>query len=303
MDEPEVLTRTSLTAAGASDNDIRHALRAGTLVPLARGVYLRRTEYDALDEAGRHRVHARHVGSLLEPGEAISHVSAAVLHRLDIWKVPLTRVHVSRPARHGRITPHLHAHHTTWGDDDLVDICGVAVTSVARTVVDLARTLPRDQAVATGDSALRLHPNTRLQLAPVLARARHHTGTTAAASVLDFLDGRSESVGESLSRIRMRESGLPAPDLQREVVVRDGRRYRLDFFWDGLGIVGEFDGSIKYRDRRDLLAEKRREDALRDLGLEVVRWNWAELERFEVVAGRFARAVTRARSRIAAAAR
>ncbi|WP_407444017.1 hypothetical protein [Rhodococcus sp. (in: high G+C Gram-positive bacteria)] len=303
MDEPEALTRKSLTAAGTSDNDLRNSLRAGTLVLLARGVYLRRTDYDALDEAGRHRVHARHVGSHLEPGEAISHVSAAVLHHLDIWKVPLTRVHVSRPGRSGRVTPHLHAHRTTWGDDDLVDIRGVAVTSVARTVVDLARTLPRDEAVAIGDSALRLHPDTRPHLARVLARARHRTGTTAAASILEFLDGRSESVGESLSRIRMREAGLPVPDLQREVVVRDGRRYRLDFFWNGLGIVGEFDGNIKYRDRRDLLAEKRREDALRDLGLEVVRWNWAELGRFEVVAGRFARAVARARSRNAAAAR
>ncbi len=303
MDAPEALTRTSLTAAGTSDNDIRKLLRAGALVMLARGVYLRRTDYEALDDAGRHLVHARHVGSRLEPGEAVSHVSAAVLHGLDIWKVPLARVHVSRTGRNGRVTPHLHAHRTNWGDDDVVDIRGIAVTSIARTVVDLARTLPRDQAVVIGDSALRRHPETCRQTARVLERARHRTGTTTAAAVLEFLDGRSESVGESLSRIRMWECGLPAPDLQREVVVRDGRRYRLDFFWDRLGIVGEFDGSIKYRDRRDLLAEKRREDALRDLGLEVVRWNWAELDRFEVVAGRFARAVARARGRNAVSAR
>ncbi|MEV1133414.1 hypothetical protein ACIBED_20725 [Rhodococcus coprophilus] len=303
MNEPEALTRQSLTANGASDNDIRNSLRTGALVVLARGIYLRRADYDALDQAGRHRVRARFAGSRLGPDEAISHVSAAVLHDLDIWKVPLTRVHVSRPRRSGRVTAHLHAHPTAWEEGDLVTVRGVAVTSVARTVVDLARTLPRDQAVSIGDSALRLHPNAGPQLARALERARHRTGTTAAAAVLEFLDGRSESVGESLSRIRMRESGLPAPDLQREVVVRDGRRYRLDFFWDGHGIVGEFDGNIKYRDRRDLLAEKRREDALRDLGLEVVRWKWAELDRFEVVAGRFARAVARARGRNAVSAR
>ncbi len=83
--------------AGSADEDVAHwrpGRRTTTYdtrcarahcVPLARGVYLRRTQYDALDEAGRHRVCTRATSvRLLEPGEAISHVSAAVLHKYSI---------------------------------------------------------------------------------------------------------------------------------------------------------------------------------------------------------------------------
>ena len=95
----------------------------------------------------------------------------------------------------------------------------------------------------------------------------------------------------------MREYGLPVPDLQRELVIFDGRRVRVDFYWEDLGVVGEFDDNEKYTGPRDLINEKRREDGLRDLGLEVVRWGWTELEQFEVVARRFERAADRSRAR------
>lgn len=137
---------------------------------------------------------------------------------------------------------------------------------------------------------LRKDPDAALHLSNALRAAAGLDGVSRAHAVIAFLDGRSESVGESLSRIRIEQYGLPSPILQYEVIAGDGRRYRLDFFWEEYGIVGEFDGVGKYTDRRDLVAEKFREDALRDLGLEVIRWNWAELDRFDVVVQRFARA-------------
>ncbi|MEE2031338.1 hypothetical protein [Rhodococcus chondri] len=231
----------------------------------------------------------------LPEGEAISHISAATLHGLDVWSTPLQRIHVSRPRdRAGRVTSELHTH-TTDLDDDVVRHQRVAVTSIARTVVDLARTLPRPQAVVVGDSALRLAPGTQARIPQVLAASRSKHGILSAKTVLAFLDGRSESVGESLSRVRMSEYGLPLPDLQHEVVTLDGRRYRVDFFWEEYGVVGEFDGALKYTERHHLVAEKDREDAIRDLGLEVIRWNWTELDHFEVVVHRFERAVERYR--------
>jgi hypothetical protein len=44
-----------------------------------------------------------------------------------------------------------------------------------------------------------------------------------------------------------------------------------------------------------VFAEKRREDALRDHGLEVVRWVWDELDPFDLVAARIRRAFERER--------
>lgn len=293
MTDPAILTNASLGSAGLSATDIRRAVHDGSLVRIARGWYLRRGDVDTLGPVGVHRVRARHFGAALAHGEALSHASAAALHGFDLWNVPLDHVHISRPAtRCGRVTTQLHVHPTELGDD-LVLVDAVPVTSVARTVVDLARTLPRDQSVIAGDSALRLHPELRECLTRALADAKTRHGTARARSTVPFLDGRSESVGESLSRIRIAEAGLPRPVLQQEISGSDGRRYRVDFFWEN-GVVGEFDGRVKYTEPGVLFDEKRRQDAISDAGFEVVRWTWAELDRFDDVADRLRRAAHRA---------
>ena len=68
---------------------------------------------------------------------------------------------------------------------------------------------------------------------------------------------------------------------------------RCHFGWEQLRTVREFDGRIKYgrclrpgQDPGDaVFEEKVREDALRDGGLQVVRWIWAELESFDYCLG------------------
>jgi hypothetical protein len=83
----------------------------------------------------------------------------------------------------------------------------------------------------------------------------------------------------------MIELGLPEPVLQHEVRDEVGVVARVDFWWPGQRLVGEFDGRVKYRvdgipDPRRLedrvWTEKQREDRLRGLGLRVVRWTWAD---------------------------
>ncbi|OSM43511.1 hypothetical protein BCY76_007710 [Nesterenkonia sp. PF2B19] len=98
-------------------------------------------------------------------------------------------------------------------------------------------------------------------------------------------DPAAESPGESLSRARMVEAGLLLPELQKVFDLPDGSRARVDFWWPELGLVGEFDGKMKYTRARELsgvdvaqavFEEKVREDQLRALGLGVVRWCWPE---------------------------
>lgn len=105
--------------------------------------------------------------------------------------------------------------------------------------------------------------------------------------------------GVSLRRIRIHEAGLPAPVPQREIYGPDGRLVaRVDFCWHEQRTVGEFDGKVKYGRllkpgqpiEEVLFEEKRREDALRDLGWQVVRWLWAELYRQGVIRDRVLRA-------------
>jgi very-short-patch-repair endonuclease len=70
---------------------------------------------------------------------------------------------------------------------------------------------------------------------------------------------------------------------------------RVDFLFDGC-VIGEADGRGKYTGPQDLWAEKRREDALRALGFEVVRWGWDDMWLHPyAVAGQIAAALQRAR--------
>lgn len=103
---------------------------------------------------------------------------------------------------------------------------------------------------------------------------------------MDFADPRSESPGESFSRVRIHELGFAPPSLQRTLRL-EGKDYRLDFEWKDLGIVGEFDGRVKYFDAEGLTGadaasavyqEKIREDVIRQSGRTVVRWGWDALK-------------------------
>lgn len=105
------------------------------------------------------------------------------------------------------------------------------------------------------------------------------------------MNGLSESAGESLSRLRMHQYGIPEPVLQHSIPLLG---FRVDFYWPEFRIVGEFDGLSKYGGLADNLAtEKAREDALRDEGYQVFRWVWKDLWNFSEVLMRFEKAVVR----------
>ena len=121
-------------------------------------------------------------------------------------------------------------------------------------------------------------------------------------------DGRSESVGESRSRVILHRWKLAPSALQFEVHSRDGVLLgRSDFAWEVDRLLGEFDGRVKYgrllrpgqQSGDAVFDEKRREDAIRDEDWGVVRWVWAELGRPDRLAAR----VRRARERSSARAR
>jgi hypothetical protein len=165
----------------------------------------------------------------------------------------------------------------------VVEVGGLRLTSLARTVVDLGRSLPFDQAVAAGDAALRMGcPQD--ELADVLDLSRGRPGVTGARRVVNFSDARSESPGESVSR-----------------VVFHRLVGRSDFCWEEERTLGEFDGKVKYgrllkpgESVQDVvLREKRREDAMRDLDWQMVRWGWSDFYDERALADRCYRAFRR----------
>jgi hypothetical protein len=180
-------------------------------------------------------------------------------------------------------------------------IDGVAVTTLSRTVLDLCRTLPLEQAVAAGDCALGYGLSIEL-LADSLVQLGRSPGVRQARRAIELMDWRSESPGESVSRVRIITDGVPAPEPQLVIRAPDGTFVaRVDFGWKEQATVGEFDGKIKYgrllkpgQHIEDVIAEeKKREDAIRDLGWKVVRWVWEDLYRPGVLRDRLHRAFAR----------
>jgi hypothetical protein len=297
----DILLTRSLRAQGYDAHEISRMRRRGELVTLRRGAYAR----DRPDDQTAERAHRELIMATvpqLETGAVISHASAAVLHGLPTWTSAIDRVHVTRDrSGGGRRRSIVHVNGAPLRPQDLAVIDGVPVTSLIRTVLDLARSLPMDQAVAAGDRALAVGLD-RSELQRGLLNMEYWPGVRRARRTVQFLDGRSESAGESVSRVRFAEDGIPQPDLQREVLGPDGHvMARVDFLWDEQKTIGEFDGKAKYRQLLKpgqssdtvIFDEKVREDALRDLGWQVVRWLWRDLYRKGVLRERLERAFAR----------
>lgn len=210
----DLLLRARLRAEGFSDQELRRMLRAGELCPLRRGAYLTGAPPD--EAAARHLLLVHAAVAALGPGAVVSHASAAVVHGLPVWGLPLDVVQVTRARRRsgGRRGARVHVHSAPLDPDEIVVVGGIAVTSVARTLVDLARQAPFEQAVVTADGALHRHLVDRPTLDAALSRRPRWPGLPAARRSLAFSDARSPNPGESRSRVAIARAGLPPPVLQ-----------------------------------------------------------------------------------------
>jgi predicted transcriptional regulator of viral defense system len=289
----------ALIDQGFSYDELARLSRRGELDRVRRGAYSTPPE-SALSRGEAHRrlIHAT-LPQLID-GSVVSHGSAATLHGLPFWNSTIARVHVTRPGE-GQRRPLLHLHCAPLTRDDIVLIDGIPVTSLARTVLDLARTTRMEYAVAAADRALRDGLD-RQQLAEGLFRMYRWPGVRAARRVVLFANPQSESVGESVSRVRLHLDGLPTPELQYEVRGPGGLLIATcDFGWRKQQTVGEFDGKIKYgrllkpgQQPEDVVfAEKLREDAVRAEDHEVARWTWDDCWKPGAIRNRVLRAFTR----------
>ena len=196
-------------------------------------------------------------------------------------------------------------HGAPFTDDEVEMIDGVAVTSIPRTMVDLARTLESSRAAVPGDEVVRRGWTTD-DLMVAARRATRWPGVRRARRLIPLLDGRSESAGESRSRVLIARLGFPTPQLQHELFDSYGRLVaRGDFAWPELQLLGEYDGRMKYgvdnpSDQRPedvVWSEKIREDAVRDLDWNVVRWTTHHLDHPAELAALLDRAFRRAQPR------
>ena len=298
------IDRADLLEGDLGAAQIRAMVRSGELLRLRRGRYAFGDTWAEADHHQRHRIKALELGHALAGRAAISHESAALLHGLDLPGGPIPRVHVTWPASLGQhATANITPHRGRVSPAQIQMIDGVLVTSPARTVFDVACSASIERAISVADSALHKKLCAVSDLADVLTEGRRVPGAFRARRILEFADGLSESVGESICRLRMAQLGLPAPTLQSAIQeLAETVGARVDFEFEHLHTITEFDGRIKYgrllkpgQQASDVVfAEKVREDRIRDTGRECVRVIWADLDRADGLLARFRAAFKRA---------
>lgn len=287
---------------------LRPAIQSGELKRIRRGAYMRLAPDEAHWAARQREVLARcrAVSERVDVPFAFSHQTAALLHG---WPVTLhnAQVHLTQAARPTRCGRGDLVRHTVQAlpDHDLLEVHGMPVTSLERTLLDCARALPpldglivcdgafgelASMSVFDRESAEARQDDLRaalLERIAALGPARH---VVRARAVLTYAHGLAASPGESWMRWLALVTGLPEPVLQWEVW-RDGSQYFTDLAWPGEVserlVVAEYDGAAKYGDGPSVvLEEKIREDRIREAGAAVVRFSAADMRKVAVARSR-----------------
>ena len=267
-----VVKRRQLVRDGVTVAEIRSRLKSGALIPEYRGIY--RVGHQAPS------VESRYLAAVWACGDRafLAHRAAAFLHRLLAGSAPRPEV-IAPTARRvpGVTTRRYSSLHAT----DVTTVGGIPVTSIARTLVDLARLVPEN----------------------ALARACHEAGVhygTTPADVETVLSRRPNSPGAHKLRAVMRgdakvllsrlEEGfillLRSADLPLPVTNRPAGGRRVDCRWPDHRLTVEL-GSFKYHNsrqswERDLM----REHEARARGDEFRRFSWGDVfERPRIVVG------------------
>ena len=280
-----VLSRRDVLAAGLEQSLIATHVRAGLWKPLLRGTYLVEPGHDPLRSWARSAV-------LVAPGAVLVGGTAARLHGVE--GVPQSRVVEIAAPRQVRAEPdRLRASRRRVACEHVVDLDGLAATSVVRTLADLVPRLDRPDALAVLDSALRLGLVDADGLAAAAALVARRRGAAAVrrgegrsgAAVGDlwaWADGRAESPLESRARCRCLDGGLVPRALQEQVRDEHGHLLaRADMTFDRHDpslppLVLEADGRGPHESPDALYRDRWRANTLVALGHPVVRCTWRD---------------------------
>lgn len=269
-------------AEGLTEARQRSLVRSGDLIRVWHAIYATRpaVEWAKVSPARGHALLAIAARTAVGSDSVASHQSAALIHGLDLFPAPPKTLILTRPTtrRSGRRrSDGIFFHAANLPDDHVTTVLGAKVTTVPRTVVDIARVSTFMSAVVTADAALRTDDCfTKAAFTAVCDACAGWPGIQKARRVADFADPRAESVLESCARVVFHEHGLEPPELQVTITGPDFR-YTVDFYWPKYRVIAEADGEVKYSDPRRALGQLQRDQQLRDHGDKVVHFTWREL--------------------------
>lgn len=220
-------------------------------------------------------------------GEIFSHLSAALIHELPVSSLSEHRVEVVRP-KVSRTYTNLRVRRRLIPQTQMVKIGIYAVTSLERSLIDVARDYPLSVSVPMLDHALRCGSADLDDVSTVVSACVEIEGSRNVENALELADGRRESVAESVCAVRFYEFGIVG--FLPQVNIFDTARNwlgRVDFCHEKAKIIVEVDGMGKYGlgsgdPKKEIEKEKLRESALSAAGYLVIRLTWRQLYRSEL---------------------
>ena len=155
--------------------------------------------------------------------------------------------------------------------DEITHVARLPVTTPARTAYDLARQLPRGEAVARLDALTRATPFSVEDVRLLAKRYPGARGLRRLRVALPLVDGGAASPKETWLRLLLIDARLPPPTTQ--IAVHENWRLVgvLDLGWEKFKVAVEYDGDHHRSNRRQYVRDQRRLRKLQALGWIIIR--------------------------------
>jgi hypothetical protein len=153
---------------------------------------------------------------------------------------------------------------------------GIAITTVARTLLDLAATVQPHRLERALAQAERLRLYDHHAIEDVLAGANGHRGTTplTKATAREPKLTRSELEAWFLNLVRAID--LPEPLVNHILSAPDHPRLEVDLCWPQHHLIVELDRWDTHHTKAAFKADRRKDAALQSIGWRVLRFTWHE---------------------------
>ena len=212
------------------------------------------------------------------PGAVLSHWSAA-----HLWMIrPNSRTRIDVTVAHrSRSSKPIRRHISHVPEDERTIEEGIPVTSVPRTILDLAAIVDADTVENLLRESERLRLADRLSLPDLLERYPGKRGTRKVQAALDRLKedpaGTKRSPLEERFAPFLRQNRLPLPRFNDWIEV-GGKRYKVDCHWPGLRQIAELDGWEGHSTRTAFREDRARDRRLTAAGYTITHLTWNQLD-------------------------
>ncbi len=212
------------------------------------------------------------------PDAVLSHWSAAAL-----WMIrPNSRTTIDVTTAHkSRSWDGIRRHHKALPVDEVTVEEGIPVTSVPRTIFDLAAVEPLDVVKALLREMEFQELRDRLSLWDLVERYPGRRGVRRVRAALEGV--KDEPVGERKSRLEerfapfLRTHRLPVPRFN-DWISAGGKRFQVDCHWPELRQIVELDGWQGHKSRSAFREDRARDRILHVHGYSVIHLTWNQLD-------------------------